>query len=80
MSISMLPIAVSLAVAVVFHQIYNWTPRVFNETDENQLTDEYEKSQYRKMPDFLKEAIAQTRNPAEVRTHHLPFFFSLFHQ
>lgn len=52
----------------MLNQIYNWTPRVFNETDENQISDENERSQYRKMPDFLKEAIAQTRDPKEVCT------------
>jgi len=47
------------------NKIYNWTPRVFNETDESQISDEYERSQYRKMPDFLKSAIQETRDPNE---------------
>lgn len=49
-----------------YTKIYNWTPRVFNETDASQLTNEEERNQYQKMPDFLKEAIANTRDQREV--------------
>lgn len=47
------------------NKIYNWTPRVFNETDASQITDAEERDQYQKMPDFLKEAIANTRDQRE---------------
>lgn len=58
-------------------QIYNWTPRVFNETDASQLTNEEERNQYQKMPDFLKEAIANTRDQREVSILSLFIIFIL---
>ncbi|XP_055310913.1 sodium/potassium-transporting ATPase subunit beta-2-like [Sitodiplosis mosellana] len=47
------------------NNIYDWTPRVFNETDENQISDEFERSQYQKMPDFVRDTIGYIGNPVE---------------
>lgn len=46
-------------------QIINWTPLVFNETDESQLTTQNDRDKYQRMPYFLKDALANTR-PQEV--------------
>lgn len=46
-------------------QIYNWTPKVFNETNEDDIHDETDRNLYRKIPNFLKDAIRET-NPDEV--------------
>lgn len=57
-------------------QIYNWTPKVFNETNEDDIYDDAERAQYRKMPQFLKDAITNT-NAEEVsaKTVEFRYFF-----
>lgn len=57
-------------------QIYNWTPKVFNETNEDDIYDDAERAQYRKMPQFLKDAITNT-NAEEVsaKTVKFRYFF-----
>lgn len=47
------------------NKIYNWTPKVFNETSEDQITDPEEKAIYKKMPQFLKKAISGIPNAAD---------------
>lgn len=42
------------------HQIYNWVPKVFNETNPDQIQDPKERQLYDRMPHYLKEAIATT--------------------
>lgn len=61
---------------IILKQIYNWTPKVFNETNEDDIYDDVERAQYRKMPQFLKEAITST-NAEEVsaNTFKLPLIF-----
>lgn len=49
-------------------QILDWTPRVFNETDMSQFTNEEERGTYLKMPYFLKDVLENMRDPQQVRT------------
>ncbi|XP_037026050.1 sodium/potassium-transporting ATPase subunit beta-2-like [Bradysia coprophila] len=42
------------------NKIFNWTPRVFNETSIDQLTDAEERATYRRMPEWLRNEIAIT--------------------
>jgi len=47
------------------NKIFNWTPRVFNETDASQISDPAERASFEKMPKFLKDAIAEVRDPSQ---------------
>lgn len=49
-------------------QIYNWVPRVFNETRESDLVYDEEREIYQKMPQSLKDAIARTTDAKEVNS------------
>lgn len=57
-------------------QIYNWTPKVFNETNEDQITDPESKAIYKKMPSFLKKAIAEVPSSADVSLLYYTLKFS----
>ncbi|XP_031634841.1 sodium/potassium-transporting ATPase subunit beta-2-like [Contarinia nasturtii] len=50
---------------LTLNEVKDWTPQVFNETDINQITDDNLRAKYAKMPDFLKEAIANVRDPLD---------------
>lgn len=54
-------------------QIYNWVPRVFNETRDTDLVYDEEREIYQKMPQSLKDAIARTTDAKEVNSFELSF-------
>lgn len=64
---------------LIAFQIYNWVPRVFNETRDTDLVYDEEREIYQKMPQSLKDAIGRTTDAKEVNSYELLIPHADFH-